>query len=235
MKFSATTSLVFSPSKAPTQPLPSSYQPPRRSQLSKRLDPRLLSSLRYHHTESVNPRPPHQFPEQCLRYCHIATVSVGGVESSDGATTYFIEDIVGVGTLKHSYVSSLPCFMPGCIFLTVKYVAGTIVQGATVWHQNDLHETCSLDGKGGAACVLEAGEFATSFTGTAIPIFTVGANAAGAGGSGGGSCGSGSSNSSGGGSAPSGGGAARVNGGASVGWLLVGTVAAIVAGMRMVL
>ena len=132
--------------------------------------------------------------------------------------------------------------MPGWILLTVKYVAGTIVQGATVWHEDDIHETCSLDGKGGALCVIgEAGEFQTSFTGTAFPVFTVGVAAAGAGGSGGGSGSGGGGNVSGGsaGSNPTpsakSGGAARVNGGASVGWMLVGTVAAMVAGMRIIL
>jgi hypothetical protein len=97
------------------------------------------------------------------------------------------------------------------------------VQGATVWREDDIiHETCSLDGKGGALCGLGEGEFVTSFTGSAVPFFTVGANGAGAGGSGGGS-------------APLGGGAARVNGGAPVMWMLVGTLAAMVAGMRLVL
>jgi hypothetical protein len=92
------------------------------------------------------------------------------------------------------------------------------VQGATVWREDDIiHETCSLDGKGGAVCGQGEGEFVTSFTGSAIPIFTVGANAEGAGG----------------GSAPLGGGAARANGGAPVGWMLVGTLVAMVAGMRL--
>jgi uncharacterized membrane protein YgcG len=108
----------------------------------------------------------------------------------------------------------------------------TIIQGATVWRNDEIHETCSLDGKGIAVCNLGPSGFQTTFTGTAIPIFTVGANAASGGGSGGGSGGSGSSNSSGGGST---GGAPRVHGGASVGWMLVGSMAAMVAGMRLVL
>ncbi|KAJ7311725.1 hypothetical protein DFH08DRAFT_897498 [Mycena albidolilacea] len=141
-----------------------------------------------------------------------ATVSVGGIASSDGATTYVIQQIEGVNGVSNT-------------------VTQTIVQGATVWREDALHETCSLDGKGGAVCGQGEGEFGFSFTGSAIPIFTVGADAAGAGGSGGG----GASNSSGGGSAPSGGGAARVNGGAPVGWMLVGTLAAMGAGMRLVL
>jgi hypothetical protein len=105
-----------------------------------------------------------------------------------------------------------------------------------------------LDGKGGALCVIgEAGEFQTSFTGSAVPVFTVGVAATGIGGTGGGSGYSNGNGSGGGGnvsggsagtnptpSAPSGG-AARMNGGASVGWMLVGTVAAMVAGMRIIL
>ncbi|KAJ7708461.1 hypothetical protein B0H16DRAFT_1632726 [Mycena metata] len=113
--------------------------------------------------------------------------------------------------------------------------AGTIVQGATVWRNDELHETCSLDGKGGAVCTEEvAGVFTTTFTGTAIPFFTVGATITGGsgGGSGGGGFGGSGGGSSGGGST---GGAPRVNGGASVGWMLVGSVAAMVAGMRLVL
>ncbi|KAJ7708045.1 hypothetical protein B0H17DRAFT_1124829 [Mycena rosella] len=144
----------------------------------------------------------------------VASVSVGGIESADGATTYFLQNIVGVNGETTTFTR-------------------TIVQGATVWRDDELHETCSLDGKGIAVCNLGVPSvFETSFTGTAIPIFTVGANAAGGGGSGGGSGGSGSSNGSAGGST---GGAPRVNGGASVGWMLVASVAAMVAGRRLVL
>ncbi|KAJ6522285.1 hypothetical protein B0H19DRAFT_1086202 [Mycena capillaripes] len=127
----------------------------------------------------------------------IETVSVGGVGSSDGATTYVLQNIEGVNGVTTT-------------------VGLTFAQGATVWRDDDLHETCSLDGRGGAVCVEERiSGFATSFTGSALPIFTVGANAGGAGGFGGGSGGGNS-----GGSSPSGGGAARTNGGASVAWML---------------
>ncbi|KAJ7036972.1 hypothetical protein C8F04DRAFT_1232875 [Mycena alexandri] len=162
---------------------------------------------------------PPSTPTSSVSVTAFATVSVGGIESSDGATTYFLEDIEGIDGVTTTEIQ-------------------TIVQGATVWHEDALQETCSLDGKGGAVCVLGPTEFQTSFTGTAIPIFTVGAKAAGAGGGGGAGGGSGTSSGSGGGSNSGGsttGGAARVNGGASVGWMLVGTVAAIVAGMRIVL
>ncbi|KAJ6494536.1 hypothetical protein C8R45DRAFT_177793 [Mycena sanguinolenta] len=157
----------------------------------------------------------------------IATVSVGGVESADGATTYFLEDILGVNGVTSTFIR-------------------TIVQGASVWREDDVNESCALDGKGGAVCVLGPSGFQTSFTGTALPLTTLGAAAAG--GSGGGSGGSGASNGgsngSGGGSAgtnPSAtggnktGGAARGNGGASVGLILVGTVVAMVGAMRLVL
>ncbi|KAJ7898967.1 hypothetical protein B0H13DRAFT_1884071 [Mycena leptocephala] len=142
----------------------------------------------------------------------VATVSVGGVASADGATTYFLDEVVGVNGNTTTFTE-------------------TIVQGATVWRNDELHETCSLDGKGGAVCTEEvAGVFTTTFTGTAIPFFTVGATIAGGsgGGSGGGGFGGSGGGSSGGGST---GGAPRVNGGASVGWMLVGSVAAMVAGM----
>ncbi|KAJ7482679.1 hypothetical protein FB451DRAFT_121398 [Mycena latifolia] len=160
------------------------------------------------------PTPNPSAPQSSLSVTEIASVSIGGVASADGATTYFLQDIVGVNGETTTFTQ-------------------TIVQGATVWRNDELHETCSLDGKGIAVCGLGVQSvFTTSFTGTAIPIFTVGANAAGGGGSGGGSGGSGSSNSSSGGST---GGAPRVNGGASVGWMLVGSVGAMVAGMRLVL
>ncbi|KAJ7844906.1 hypothetical protein B0H14DRAFT_3139221 [Mycena olivaceomarginata] len=53
-----------------------------------------------------------------------ATVSVGGVASSDGATTYVIQQIEGVNGVTHT-------------------VTQTIVQGATVWREDAIHETCS--------------------------------------------------------------------------------------------
>ncbi|KAF8151125.1 hypothetical protein K438DRAFT_1988268 [Mycena galopus ATCC 62051] len=137
-----------------------------------------------------------------------ASVSIGGVASADGATTYFLEYVEGVNGVTRTFTEQ------------------PFAQGATVWRDDQLHETCSLDGKGIAVCNI-ANE--TSFTGTAMPIFTVGANNPGIGGGG---LGGGSGSGSGGGST---GGALRVNGGASVGWMLVGSVAAMVAGMRLVL
>jgi hypothetical protein len=101
-----------------------------------------------------------------------------------------------------------------------------IAQGATAWR--DEIQTCSLDGKGGAVCVEGVGDFETTFTGSAFPFITVGNNGAvvtptlAAGG--------------GSGTAPkAGGGAARVNGGVSLGWMVIGTVVAVGAGMKMVL
>ncbi|KAJ7752979.1 hypothetical protein B0H16DRAFT_1723443 [Mycena metata] len=158
---------------------------------------------------------PPSTPTSSASFTAFATVSVGGIESADGATTYLLEEVEGLNGVTNTATL-------------------TIVQGATAWHEDALQETCSLNGKGGAVCVLGPSEFQTSFTGTTYPIFTVGANAAGAGG-GGASGGSGSSSGSGGGNNSSGsttGGAARVNGGASVGWMLVGTAAAIFAGRK---
>ncbi|KAJ7232486.1 hypothetical protein B0H12DRAFT_1145214 [Mycena haematopus] len=159
--------------------------------------------------------PSSRAPTSHVSFTAFATVSIGGVASSDGATTYLLEEIVGVNGVTTTETE-------------------TIVQGATVWREDAIQETCSLDGKGVALCVIGGAGFQTSFTGSAIPVFTV---AAGAGGSGGGGSASNSSGGggSGSGSAPSGG-AARVNGGAAGGWMLVGTAAAVVvAGMRLVL
>ncbi|KAF7374027.1 hypothetical protein MSAN_00283200 [Mycena sanguinolenta] len=146
-----------------------------------------------------------------------ATVSVGGVESADGATTYFVENAVGLNGNTSTFTR-------------------TIVQGASVWREDDLNESCALNGKGGAVCVFGPSGFQTTFTGTAFPFTTLGAVATG--GSGGGGAGSGGGSA---GANPTttggtqSGGAVRVNGGASVGLILVGTVAAMVGGMRLVL
>ncbi|KAJ7229139.1 hypothetical protein GGX14DRAFT_617010 [Mycena pura] len=159
----------------------------------------------------------------------IPSVSVGGV--ADDATTYFMEDIFGIDGVTSTIIQ-------------------TVVQGASEWRNDGLHESCSLDGKGGAVCVLGPQGFQTTFTGSAVPITTLGAGAAAGGGSGGsgagasgGAAGAGSAGAGGsGGSAganPTGsaskGSAARANGGASVA-MLAGTVAAAVAaGIRIVL
>ncbi|KAF7374011.1 hypothetical protein MSAN_00281500 [Mycena sanguinolenta] len=148
-----------------------------------------------------------------------ATVSVGGVESADSATTYFMEEDVGVNGVTSTFIR-------------------TIVQGASVWREDAADESCSLDGKGGAVCVLGPSGFQTTFTGTALPLTTLGAAAVATGKSGGGNTGSGGGSAGANPTAAGGsqsGGAARVNGGASVGLILAGTVAAMVGGMRLVL
>ncbi|KAJ7095043.1 hypothetical protein C8R44DRAFT_813830 [Mycena epipterygia] len=151
-------------------------------------------------------------PTSSVSFTAFFAVSIGGIASADGATTYFVEEIQGINGA------------------TKTLTAEAIVQGATVWRDDALHETCSLDGKGGAVCTEVVGEFTTAFTGTAFPIFTVGAGAAGAGG---GNGGSGASNGAGGGS--NGGGAKSRAAKVNVEWMLVGTVAAVVAGMSLVL
>ncbi|KAJ7615315.1 hypothetical protein FB45DRAFT_242567 [Roridomyces roridus] len=149
----------------------------------------------------------------------VFTVSVGGVASADGATTYALEEIFGVDGST----------------TTIGY---TFAQGATVWRQDDRHETCSLDGHGKAVCSIGVAGFETGFTGTAFPLVTVGSDGQIQGGGPGlpnptataPRSGDGGSGSSGGGA---GGGAIGLDARASLGWGVVVSLGAAVAAMRV--
>jgi len=151
----------------------------------------------------------------------IASISIGGVASDAAATTYFLEDIIGIDGSTSTFTQ-------------------TIVQGDSVWLNDELHESCSLDGKGVAVCVIGAEGFQTTFTGSAVPITTLGAGAAPGGGAGGGGAGAGAGAGNGGaGSGGSGSaanptktGAAKATG-ASVAMLVMAV--AVAGGMRIVL
>ncbi|KAJ7615319.1 hypothetical protein FB45DRAFT_1008290 [Roridomyces roridus] len=151
-------------------------------------------------------------------------VSVGGVASADGATTYVLEEILGLDG-------------------STTTIGRTFAQGATVWREDDTHETCSLDGNGKAVCSLGVAGFETGFTGTAIPIITVGSDGQVQGGGPGAAnpsatasrSGDGGSGSSGGGSSggSAGGGAIGLDSRASLGWGVVVSIGAAVAAMRV--